>query len=466
MKKEHDIQARRGRVSRIAGKKYMQPGFAKDYSYLLSRIIPRHLLSSKRLEGVLRVLSGGGRLDIVREAYLSMEELTRKGVFRRKSFDRRQDGVSVTYAKVDGPTGVTLEMSRGEWEEVTGERRAPEGILPSVLAGIISSLSLDNAPGGIATRLEELLSLTGHIHHGAKGHVLLVTEEEVPPERDSVAVRWAAPGDLSQNGLYGPIVRTGKRHRLHRFSRELGSFPGMSLFRVMPGIETIVLVPLCEDERLRGILEVHLPERDGPDRDTVFNLAILGRGLIAILVNHESLEKMVSIDSLTRVHNRNSYESQVRLEIERAQRDKKELAFLMIDIDDFKKVNDVYGHDAGDSVLRLVAQAMKRHLRKIDLLFRYGGEEFIALLPGAGREPAMRTAERVREVVSELGVELDDGERIGVTISVGGCIYPTDAQEEAELFRKADKAMYLSKSGGKNRVTFYDGGQRANDMIG
>ena len=403
---------------------------------------------------------------MLREAFLSMEELSRKGVFRRKDFDRRPNGVSITYRQVGKPAGVTLEMTGREWEEISGERRVAEGILPSVLAGIISSLSIDSAPGSIAIRLEELIALAGHVHRGATGHLVLVTEEEVPPERDSVGVRWATPGDLSKSGLYGPVMRTGKRHRLHRFSREAEAFPGPSLFRVLPGTESIILVPLYEETRMRGILEVHLPDRDTPGNDTIFNLAILGRGVLAVLANHDSLEKMVSIDSLTRVHNRNSYEAQVRLEIERAQRDRKELAFLMIDIDDFKRVNDVHGHEAGDRILRLVAQAMKRHLRKIDLLFRYGGEEFIALLPGAGREPAARTAERVREVVAELGVDLDEGERVSVTISVGGCIYPVDAQDESELFRKADKAMYISKSGGKDRVTFYDGGGEANDMTG
>ena len=129
-----------------------------------------------------------------------------------------------------------------------------------------------------------------------------------------------------------------------------------------------------------------------------------------------------------------------------------------MDIDDFKMVNDRYGHDVGDHVLKLVAKGARDHLRKIDLLFRYGGEEFIALLPGAGKEAAERTAERIREVVSKLKHALEDGREVGVTISIGGCIFPNDAQKELDLFRKADDALYHSKKEGKNRITFYEAG--------
>jgi diguanylate cyclase (GGDEF)-like protein len=131
-----------------------------------------------------------------------------------------------------------------------------------------------------------------------------------------------------------------------------------------------------------------------------------------------------------------------------------------MDIDDFKRVNDRYGHDVGDEMLKLIARVTRDHLRKIDLLFRYGGEEFIVLLPGAGKDAAERTAERIREVVSKARHTLDDGREIGVTISIGGCIFPNDGQKELDLFRKADSALYVSKREGKNRVTFYEAGEQ------
>jgi diguanylate cyclase (GGDEF)-like protein len=163
---------------------------------------------------------------------------------------------------------------------------------------------------------------------------------------------------------------------------------------------------------------------------------------------------MVSIDRLTQVHNRNYYELQVPLEIERANRNKLSFAFLIIDIDDFKKVNDGFGHDVGDRVLRLVAQTVRKSLRKIDLMFRYGGEEFVVLLPGAASDSAKRTAERIRGIVARVEHPTEDGRKVKVTISIGGCIYPDHAVNESQLLRTADKALYAAKEEGKNRVIF------------
>jgi diguanylate cyclase (GGDEF)-like protein len=242
----------------------------------------------------------------------------------------------------------------------------------------------------------------------------------------------------------------------HTFIRLTRNYSGKNLFPIRDGTRSIVLVPLVSADTKWGILEIHFLTEDALDRESFFNFYLLGQGIIRILENNRNLQKMVSIDRLTQVNNRNYYESQLPLEIERANRDRKNLAFLIMDIDDFKRVNDRYGHDVGDGVLRVVAHTIRSHLRKIDLLIRYGGEEFIALLPGAGREDAERTAERLREVVEHTVHTLEDGSEVHATISIGGCVYPDDAQNEIELFRVADKALYLSKRDGKNKVTFYE----------
>jgi diguanylate cyclase (GGDEF)-like protein len=214
------------------------------------------------------------------------------------------------------------------------------------------------------------------------------------------------------------------------------------------------MMPLVARDIRWAILEVHLATDVPPDRGTISNFHILGQGIVRLLENNTHLEKMVSIDRLTQVHNRNYYEMQVPLEIERANRNKMSLAFLIIDIDDFKKVNDGYGHDVGDRVLHLVAQTVRKSLRKIDLLFRYGGEEFVVLLPGTNFDSARRTAERIRGIVARAEHALEDGRRVKVTITIGGCIYPAHAQNENQLLRMADKALYAAKEEGKNRVIF------------
>ena len=168
---------------------------------------------------------------------------------------------------------------------------------------------------------------------------------------------------------------------------------------------------------------------------------------------------MVSIDRLTDIYNRNFYETQLPLEMERASRTRKSLGFLIMDIDDFKRFNDDYGHDTGDKVLSTVATTVRKHLRKIDLFFRYGGEEFVALLPGAGREAAERTAERIREVIEKTEMPLENGSSARITLSIGGCVYPQDADNEKELFRKADRMLLEAKQLGKNMMRFYKGGK-------
>jgi diguanylate cyclase (GGDEF)-like protein len=126
-----------------------------------------------------------------------------------------------------------------------------------------------------------------------------------------------------------------------------------------------------------------------------------------------------------------------------------------MDIDNFKKFNDNYGHDIGDAVLRLVAQTIKKHLRKIDLFIRFGGEEFIAVLPGASKEATMRTAERLRNVIENTQYRCEDGRVLNITISIGGSIFPIDAKNQLELFRNADKSLLKAKRDGRNKIVFF-----------
>ncbi len=124
----------------------------------------------------------------------------------------------------------------------------------------------------------------------------------------------------------------------------------------------------------------------------------------------------------------------------------------MFDIDHFKKVNDTYGHLAGDRVLVAVAAAARRALREGDVLVRYGGEEFVAVLPGASLDDAAQIAERIRHACADLEIQ-DAGAAIRVTLSAGVTSWPMiPAKEELEVVRRADEALYAAKNAGRNRV--------------
>jgi len=163
----------------------------------------------------------------------------------------------------------------------------------------------------------------------------------------------------------------------------------------------------------------------------------------------DDFEKLATTDALTNIHNRYSIMNILSSEIHRSNRYKTPLSLIMYDIDFFKKVNDTYGHDVGDSVLRSLSAAVKNNLREVDILGRYGGEEFLIILPNTGLSDAKEYAERLRKEVEEYSFETVEK----VTISLGVVeIAPTENIKE--IFKRADDLLYASKNRGRNRISF------------
>lgn len=167
-----------------------------------------------------------------------------------------------------------------------------------------------------------------------------------------------------------------------------------------------------------------------------------------------------TLDALTGLNNRRLFESRLKQEVSTSQRQNKPLCSIMLDIDFFKKVNDTYGHAAGDSVLKTVAHLIKTGLRESDIASRYGGEEFALLLPFTRINEALAAGERLRRIVESTPIKIHNeaGETmdINVTISVGVYEYKgTDTPQE--LYEKADKALYEAKTTGRNKVCINNG---------
>jgi diguanylate cyclase (GGDEF)-like protein len=175
-------------------------------------------------------------------------------------------------------------------------------------------------------------------------------------------------------------------------------------------------------------------------------------------LNFELMRRTSLIDNLTGVNNRRFLEQRIGEELDRSQRNQEPLSCLFLDIDHFKSINDSYGHQTGDYVLTVIASMIKKQLRSNDVLSRYGGEEFVALLSNIDESKAFDIAERIRTSIKELTISYND-QNINITISMGLAVYlPGNAASISSteigmnLIKSADAALYIAKQNGRDQI--------------
>ena len=181
----------------------------------------------------------------------------------------------------------------------------------------------------------------------------------------------------------------------------------------------------------------------------------LERANEALRVTQARLQQLAMRDGLTGLLNHRAFYERLQEEIYRAERYRYPLALVLADLDNFKKINDTYGHLVGDEVLRRVAEILRRQVRRSDVVARYGGEEIAILMPQTTKADARRIAERVRRYIANHPLRVGKGDRIPVTLSFGVAAYPEDARNARELVARADAALYAAKTNGRNRVEVY-----------
>jgi diguanylate cyclase (GGDEF)-like protein/PAS domain S-box-containing protein len=170
----------------------------------------------------------------------------------------------------------------------------------------------------------------------------------------------------------------------------------------------------------------------------------------------KKLREQAIRDPLTKLFNRRYLQETLEREISRAKREKQHVSLIIMDIDHFKNVNDKYGHAAGDEMLRAISDLLKKNIRQEDIPCRYGGEEFLLVLPGASTKIAKIRANKLREEINALQVE-HHGQNIDVTISLGIATFPVHGSTGEKTLLRADQALYRAKQDGRNRVlVFYD----------
>ena len=220
-------------------------------------------------------------------------------------------------------------------------------------------------------------------------------------------------------------------------------------------LQAFVSFPVATGGRLSGLLALGGRNVAKLDADTRAFLAQVANQAHIVVENSRLVEKLRELairDSLTELYNHRHAMDLLNNEFERVGRYAAGVSLLMLDLDEFKRVNDVHGHPAGDAVLKEMARVLKETLRTVDSVGRYGGEEFVIILPHTSPEEARATGERIRRKVASH-VFWVGPKPLNVTVSVGVASYPTPSVDSAEsLLREADAALYRAKEAGRNRV--------------
>ena len=216
-----------------------------------------------------------------------------------------------------------------------------------------------------------------------------------------------------------------------------------------------ICLPIIQSGAVGGVLQLVVPPEDRARVSALApNIGIYLREAAPVLEAKrlmETLRESTMRDPMTGLHNRRFLEESVDMLVGQAVRRKSGLAIMMLDLDYFKAVNDAYGHDAGDAVLKALAEALSRSVRATDIVVRYGGEEFLILLQETTGDAAITVAENIRTAVAALQVQTSGG-ILQKTISIGVACYPDDSDSFWQVVKFADVALYHAKETGRNRV--------------
>ena len=221
-----------------------------------------------------------------------------------------------------------------------------------------------------------------------------------------------------------------------------------------PRAEQLISVPLRTGAGVLGVLNLYDRVDGAPyddaDLETIQSFA--GQAAVAIdnVLLHQEAQRLSVTDGLTGLGNYRSFQQNLAREVDRAARFHRPLSLLMLDLDHFKQVNDLYGHQVGDAVLTQVADRIREEVREVDVVARYGGEEFVVVLPETGLDGAQHLADRICERMRDSPLRTSSGD-LAITISIGVAVYPDHGDSPSSLVRAADLALYVAKGEGRDR---------------
>ena len=232
--------------------------------------------------------------------------------------------------------------------------------------------------------------------------------------------------------------------------------PRFIVKEVLSNTKSLLCVPLIAKGEVIGVINITNKKHDKlfNQKDLEFITSLANQAAIAI--DNAKLYELATKDGMTKLYIYRHFYTLLENEIRRCARYKRNMSLIMMDIDNFKKINDTYGHLTGDLILKRLAATLQETVRKIDIPARYGGEEFVVILPETDKKDACVIAERIRKNVAQIEVKINETQTLSPTISMGVAQFTTDGQEAKDLINAADTALYYSKHNGKNMVSTYE----------
>ena len=225
-------------------------------------------------------------------------------------------------------------------------------------------------------------------------------------------------------------------------------------------LKSHLTLPLVIEGEIIGCISISSDQANMYNVPRLQFFSVIGYQMAASLKHIQrfsTVKKEATHDTLTNLFNRRQFEERLGTETKKAFESQSNLSIIMVDIDHFKKVNDTFGHDGGDKVLREIASLLKNSVRQQDTVARYGGEEFVLLLPGVSLDPTNMVAERIRRLVENTLFDMGQTQ-IHITISLGISNFPIHrVKSKEELVKMADLALYEAKKGGRNQVYIFRG---------
>ena len=329
---------------------------------------------------------------------------------------------------------------------------APHDFVHDIAKALTSTLQLDQVLKTIMEKVNELMS--------PDTWSLLLVDEKTNELYFQVAT-GAAADKLKEvrlkmgEGIAGWVAQTGQSavvpdvQKDKRFAGHVDEITNILT-------RSIICVPIRTKDRVLGVIEIinYVGKRDFRPEDVALLQAMADYAAIALenAIHVQRIHELTITDDVTSLYNARHLNFVLETEIYRSNRYHYEFSLVFLDLDHFKEVNDTHGHLIGSKLLCELADAIRGSLRLIDYAFRYGGDEFVVLLPQTGREAATVVARRLHQRLNDTRFMLAEGLNLHVTASLGLATFPLDATTKAEMIRLADEAMYLVKNTSRNNI--------------